>query len=164
MEISRYDSELSRVYLRIGEIHISKEPTVITTVLGSCISVTMFSSRSAIGGMCHGFLPQCQDFGKCDKEFSECLKFVDCSIWRMVDRFRRYGIMPRDIETRMFGGASFSEKKNDTGRYLSVGDKNIESARQVVVDMGLNLVAADVGGASGRRVVFYTHTGDVFLD
>ncbi len=42
--------ELPQVFLGMGQVHISEEPVVISTVLGSCISVTMFNRQSAMGG------------------------------------------------------------------------------------------------------------------
>ncbi len=155
--------ELPQVFLGMGQVHISEEPAVISTVLGSCISVTMFNRRSAIGGMCHGLLPHCRDAENCDKNPVECFRFVDCSVWRMTERFEARGIAPRNIETKMFGGANMFKRMSDSNSYLSVGAQNVESAKQVIADAGLSLLAFDVGGTSGRKILFYTHTGRVLL-
>jgi chemotaxis protein CheD len=157
------NSELPLVFLKMGQVHISQEPTVITTLLGSCISVTMFNRRSAIGGMCHGLLPHCRDPENCDKNPLECFKFVDCSVWRMTEQFQAYGVALQNIEVKMFGGANMFRKRSDANSRLSVGDQNVGSAKRVITDTGLNLVAFDVGGTSGRKILFYTHTGRVLL-
>ncbi len=156
------DSDIPQVFLKMGEVHISAEPTVITTVLGSCISVTMFNRRLAIGGMCHGFLPYCRDNENCAKNSRNCFRFVDCSVGRMVEQFRMRGVMPREIEVKMFGGASIFERIPGASS-LSVGDQNVESAKRAIAEAGLNLVSFDVGGLLGRRILFYTHTGRVLL-
>ncbi|MCP4540007.1 MAG: chemotaxis protein CheD [Chloroflexi bacterium] len=156
------NSDFPQVFLGMGQVHISAKPTVITTVLGSCISITMFNRRSEIGGMCHGLMPCCTDTKACDEDPLECFKFVDCSIWHMVEQFQMRGIAPKDIEVKMFGGASIFGTIPDASN-LSVGDQNVKSAKQVITEAGLNLVSFDVGGTSGRKILFYTHNGRVLL-
>jgi chemotaxis protein CheD len=41
--------KLLRFYLKPGEIHIADRPGIVTTVLGSCVSVTMYSPRLKTG-------------------------------------------------------------------------------------------------------------------
>ncbi|MGA2108628.1 MAG: hypothetical protein ABSH25_13400 [Syntrophorhabdales bacterium] len=46
-----------KVFLKPGEIYVGEEPAEISTILGSCVSVTMFSKRVRVGAICHALLP-----------------------------------------------------------------------------------------------------------
>jgi len=55
------DTDLDQVYLKPGELYIGEKPTKVITVLGSCVSITLFSKRLNIGAICHG---RCPNAGK----------------------------------------------------------------------------------------------------
>ena len=81
-------------YLKPGEMHLAMEPTVISTLLGSCVSVTMFHPQRRIGAICHGLLPACREGRacQCQRGCENGLKNMACSIRIMFDRFRTLGI------------------------------------------------------------------------
>ena len=54
---------MKTIYVKLGELGVSKEPAVIKTVLGSCISVCVYDSRLKCGGLCHFNLPERSDAG-----------------------------------------------------------------------------------------------------
>lgn len=160
-------AELPIVYLKPGELHISAEPNVVMTVLGSCVSIVMFNRRLGIGAICHGALPKCA--GICSKEdnpgccgnCSDPFRYVECSIYHMIGEFRKLGIGRNEIEVKLFGGADVLESKEGPPK-ATVGMQNISKALQIINSEGLKLVASDVGGERGYKVFFYTHTGDVW--
>ena len=45
------------VYLKPGELYIAWEPTVITTLLGSCVSVVFYLAEPKVTAACHAMLP-----------------------------------------------------------------------------------------------------------
>lgn len=150
------------VYLKPGEVHIAQTPTVVTTVLGSCVSVTMFAPAAGIGAICHGLLPACREKRSCDGSCTEGFKYVECSIQRMAERFKKLGIPPHEIEVKLFGGADMISAKG-RGNATNVGRQNIDIALQALEGEGLTLATYDVGGNGGRKIHFYTHTGEVLL-
>jgi len=81
----------------------------------------------------------------------------------MVEQFRAYSIAPKEIEVKMFGGANMFKGKLVANSRPSVGDQNVEAAKRAIADIGLKLAAFDVGGTSGREILFYAHTGRVLL-
>jgi chemotaxis protein CheD len=46
---------------------------------------------------------------------------------------------------------------------ISIGRQNIEMAEKILLSEGLTLKAKDVGGTGGRKILFYTGTGEVLL-
>jgi chemotaxis protein CheD len=153
------DIDLPVIYLMPSEMYVAQEPALVQTVLGSCVSVTMYDRKSGNGMICHGLLPQCRDSRSCSRTCAEEHKYMECSIHRMLERFDSLNIRRRDIEVKVFGGADmFASWKS-----MSVGKQNIETAMKIIKNEGLNVSASDVGGTKGRKIYFYTHTGEVLL-
>ena len=151
------------IYLRPGDIFISGEPATISTVLGSCVSVTMFNQEQKIGAICHNLLPVCKDKSRCRDNCPQAFRYVECTITRMVKEFTSRGIYLGDIEVKLFGGADmFNVKISNTGP-LTVGKQNIETALRILSETGLRISASDTGGSEGRKIIFHTHTGKVLL-
>lgn len=147
---------LAEIYLKPGEHYFGDKPTVVKTVLGSCISIVMFSPRKRIGGICHALLPE----GECSDDDARW-RYVNCSLLAMIEMFRERGVLPGELEVKAFGGAdmlSVSSGSSDT-----IGRKNIRTALKTVEILGLRLVACNLGGTRGRKLLFYTHTGEVLL-
>jgi chemotaxis protein CheD len=151
------------VYLKPGEIYISDKPAVVKTVLGSCISVTMFNARLRIGAICHGLLPECNEMNGCNCACIEGFRYVDCSIRRMLEELHSLGIVNDEIEIKMFGGADMFKTIGDKTRAINVGEKNIRTALKVLGESNLRLAASDTGGSKGRQIVFIPNTGEVFV-
>ena len=157
------ERELPVVYLKAGEMHFTDSPTLVITLLGSCLSVTMFSRRKGLGGICHGLLPQCGGRKQCDNKCLEGFKYVECSIRKMGELFDRHGAKRSEIEVKVFGGADMFSRQITTRGTVSVGQQNIQIAEKIIVSEGLTTLKTDVGGMRGRKIFFYTDTGEVFL-
>jgi chemotaxis protein CheD len=161
-EMDTQEIEIPSYNLNPGEAYVGSGPAVITTILGSCVSVTMRHAKSGISAMCHGVLPSCEK-GKCSaKSCPERFKFVECSIRRMLDKFDACGVNRSGIEVKIFGGSDMFGETGETTR-KTVGKQNISVAQGLLESEGLRICSFDTGGTQGRKIVFYTHTGDVFL-
>jgi chemotaxis protein CheD len=147
------EEELPVIYLKAGEMHYADKPSLVITVLGSCLSVTMHDRKAGIGGICHGLLPGC----------GQGFRFVDCSIRQMLRLFEKAGSRRRDIEVKCFGGADMFTRTIEKKGIVSVGRQNIRTAEETLAREGIRIVKQDVGGLGGRKVFFYTHTGEVLL-
>ena len=160
-----------RIDLKIGEVHISKEPEMVWTILGSCVAVVFHNKRLKTGGICHARLPEensrgpkCSDACpiKCLKEVPDSNQFiyVTCSIRYLLKRFLQLGIKQNEIDVKIFGGAAvlpYSEKLKP------IGEQNIEAALRMIEELSLNLVSQNTGGKRGRTLYFNTETGIVFV-
>jgi chemotaxis protein CheD len=161
--VNAFKRELPALYLKPGEMHYTEHPTMITTVLGSCLSVTMFNRRRSLAAICHGLLPACNGKKKCTGDCRDGLKYVECSIRRMARLFEQFGVTRKEIEVKFFGGADMFTSDIKKPGLISVGRQNVIAAKQTLASEGLILLTSDVGGPLGRKIVFYTDTGDVFL-
>ena len=159
--MSPHELGLPVFYLKPGEVYFSEKPALVMTILGSCISVTMYSARHGFGGICHVLLPKCHT-ESCNTQCSEVYRYADCSIRNMVERFVDMGALRKDIEVKIFGGSDIlviAGHKN----YVTVGKQNIEITKKTLMDEGLKIRAAHIGGTFGRKIFFFTHTGEVLM-
>ncbi len=159
----RIDGELPVVYLKAGELYVTTEPTLIVTVLGSCLTVTMFHRRKRLGGMCHGLYPRCRDAGTCTGSCEAAPRYVACAIRQMAGVFDRDGVRRSEIEVKCFGGADLFSSRKRPSELISVGRQNVSVAEEVLTAERLKLTSRDVGGNFGRKIFFYSHTGEVLL-
>ena len=161
--MSLVKEQLPLVYLKPGELYFSGEPAVVATVLGSCLAITMFHRRRGLGAICHGLLPTCDGQKDCSGDCLDGLKYVDCSIRRMVQLFDQQKVRRGEIEVKCFGGSDMFSRPIERQGLVSVGRQNIISAEKILHSEGLKLVVKDVGGLQGRKIFFSTHTGEVLL-
>ncbi len=160
MKLQRGD--MASVYLKPGEMFLGTEPTLVSTLLGSCVAVTMFSPHDGFGAICHGLLPTCREKSLCDCD--DELRYVDCAIRRMLESFAELGIAPAKLEVKVFGGSDmFQSDRPVTNSSITVGRQNIKVAQQMLEEQGLQISSIDVGGWRGRKILFFTHTGEVLL-
>lgn len=146
---------LQKLFLNPGELAILEVPTAVTTVLGSCISVTLHCPRLQLGTICHAVLPRGQA--------TEPGKYVDQSLRYMLDYFRQRQVAPRELVAKLFGGADMFTQLEARGRERTVGGQNVQVALEVLRLAGLQPRAMDSGGQEGRKIVFFSHSGDVYL-
>ncbi len=97
----------------------------------------------------------------CNGRCAECFKYVECSIRHMLEQFRSLGIGHREIEVKLFGGADMFAAGD--GERETVGAQNTKIALRTIKKERLTLSKSDTGGSQGRKIFFYTHTGEIFL-
>lgn len=155
--------ELPMLYLKPGELHVTDKPMIVRTLLGSCLAVTMFNRRLGIAAMCHATLPEISLEERRRGNFSERFKYVNAVIPEMAARLRSYGIRNDEIEVKLFGGAETLHTEGAPNMNQLVGKSNIAAALKILEAEGLRVDTSDAGGAFGRKIFFYTNTGEVLL-
>ncbi|WP_277656079.1 chemotaxis protein CheD [Seleniivibrio woodruffii] len=150
-------NEIESYYLKPGEIFYSEEPAMVRTVLGSCVSITMFVPRFKIGIISHCMLPTSQD---AIHRGEDAMKYVDCALLYMNKKIINSGAEKRETEVKLFGGSNmFTIADADSG----VGIKNVNSALNLIKKLGYGIVSSDTGGNFTRKLFFSFDTGKVYL-
>jgi len=145
-----------RVKIHIGEIYTSSEPTIIETLLGSCVSVCLYDPKKRSGGMNHILLP-----GKADlQRFDDATRYGINAMEILINSMMKLGSKRKNILSKIFGGAHILQS---LGRHMAPGQKNIEFVEEFLDLEGIPVVSRNTGGHNGRKIYFHTHTGDVFL-
>lgn len=148
---------LLEVFLNPGEFHFGRGDTRISTLLGSCVSITLWHPRRRIGGMCHYMLtgrnrpPGASLDGRyADEAFALFLEHVAAA-----------GTRPAEYQAKLFGGANML---NDlAGSNIDIGRRNIAHARELLATQNIALLSEHVGGNGRRKLHFDLWSGDVWL-
>jgi len=147
------------VHLMPGQILVAREPTLITTLLGSCVSVCLYSAAHKIGGMSHSVLPSPGNL----KVIGD-VRYVECALSSMLKELRMLGVSPGNLEAKMFGGADmFPQQVRGGGISRLVGDGNTEAAKKFLMNAGVRVISECTGGTSGMKLIFDTSTGVVLV-
>lgn len=155
---------LTTVYLHPGEVCYSEKDIVVSTVLGSCISISMYNAAIPFSGISHCQLPTCKEPHNNCQNCKEQYKYVDCTVKNMVQKFNQHGIANKDIELKLFGGADVLQTVSGKIKINTVGSQNINSAIKTISEFNIKIMASDVGGERGRKLFFRSKTGEVFLN
>ncbi|MGC9519107.1 MAG: chemotaxis protein CheD [Desulfuromonadaceae bacterium] len=139
------------VYLKPGEYHVATRPCRVETVLGSCVSVTLFCPVTKMAAMNHAMFPN-----GCDSD-----RFVVVSLGNMLRCLNAQGAYIHKLEAKMFGGANSFYR--NTGTLRHVGELNVEASRLWLEQNNIRLLNSDVGGQVGRKVVFLSSSGKVYV-
>lgn len=142
------------LYLHPGQTRVSAEPVTLTTILGSCIAVTLWDLSYRIGGMTHFMLPAWDGTGV------RSARYGDVAMAELIDSIFRLGANKRSLQARVFGGACVLSVFRGTANG-QLGNRNAEVALQTLTEAGISVIQRDVAGTSGRKVLFNTGTGDV---
>jgi chemotaxis protein CheD len=142
-------------FLHPGRVFTSAEPCTVRTILGSCVAVCIWDSVLKAGGVNHFVLPYSAENGQGSPRFG------NVAVQRLIADLLALGCEKRNLQAKVFGGASvigaFREGRNQLGM------KNIQIALDLLASEGIPVIAEDVGGQRGRKVVFQTHDGTAWV-
>lgn len=155
MQIAAPDGRAA-FYLHPGQLYVSSEPTVVTTVLGSCVSVCLWDPLLGFGGINHFLLPH---WAGSDTAFS--LRYGNVAVQQLIDRLLALGCRKRNLLAKLFGGACVIDAIRRGENHL--GMKNVKIARKLLAEMGIEVAAEDIGGRRGRKLIFQTDDGAAWV-
>lgn len=145
-----------QIHLNIGDFYASKEPSVLHTVLGSCIAVCLMDQKEKIGGMNHILLP-----GKADlKHMDCCARYGVNAMELLISKILNIGGRRDQLSAKVFGGGNVLPSLFGINR---VGRENTAFVLSYLDHEGIPIQCHDVGGDYTRKIYFHTDTGDVFL-
>lgn len=144
------------IRINSGEFAFAEGKAVLETVLGSCVAITFWDSRHRVGAMCHYLLPERPK--RSEQKEAGC--YADESIQAITGRFRNMGVLPGDLEVRMFGGGNMFPTVLHVN-IAPIGDRNIEAGRRLLETCGCALVQVDLAGEVHRKITFDIQTGKV---
>lgn len=154
------------ILLQPGDYYFSNDPnTRIRTLLGSCVSVTLWHPKFKAGGMCHILLPQrkksASEPGLILSMQNADARYADEALWLLREEIKQIGLPLKQFQAKIFGGARMFS--SEQGAIADVGSKNIQAARDLLHSMGLNFSSEHVGGTGHRNVFFDLWSGDVWV-
>ena len=142
-----------RIFLSSGTLFCAPTPSVISTVLGSCVAVCLWDTREHVGGMNHYLLPRRM------QELASP-RFGDVAIDQLVDGMTELGCRVGSLRAKIFGGA---EVLPFGARGDTVGNQNVRIALELLRRHGIPILTRCTGGHSGILIRLYSETGDVVV-
>ncbi|CCH49773.1 chemotaxis protein CheD [Pseudodesulfovibrio piezophilus] len=153
---------LPKVFLQTGDCFFGIQPTLVTTVLGSCLAITMHVPQMGVGTICHAFLPDSAE-QKMGGHDPQVCRFVDTALQNMLETLDKVGVPRRDLVVKLFGGSTGITMRGVANSSYDIGRRNIEMARKLLHFARLNIEVEDVGGSQGRKLLFHTQTGEIWV-
>jgi chemotaxis protein CheD len=144
---------IRRVFLSPGEIACAAKPTLITTVLGSCVAVTLWDSVRNLGGVNHFILPRARMSG-------DGARYGDQAMAQLMEEMLALGASRANLQAKVFGGANVLPIGGNNG---TVGAANVAFAMNDLSEHRIMVKAHRTGGEHGRLLVFNTSTGEAFV-
>lgn len=137
-------------FLKPGYIFLAKEPSIVSAVLGSCVSVCIYDQKRQIGGMNRFQLPCIY------KKNEATAMYGNVATLALIRMMLSDGSKVKNLEAQVIGGAY-----NREFSMHNIGQENIITARKVLVRERICIASEDTGGEKGRKVIFNTHTSEL---
>ncbi len=148
-----------RLSLNIGQIILVTKPSMISTVLGSCVSVCLYSIHKNTGGMIHYALPYQLEHNLIE----DPLRYGDQAVPILVEEMVKISSDPiNTLKAKIIGGANCLVRTPGGGTN-NIGEQNIQMARDILKRFQIEVTGEHVGGEVGRKVYFYTAGGRVMV-
>jgi len=155
------DATLLEVYIQPGESRMVEEPSLMRTLLGSCVGITFWAPRPGLAAMCHPMLPRRP--AKMEKAGApDGRRYVDFAIRNLAEQLDARGVRRGEVQVKLFGGCDVLPVAKNNLR-PTVGRLNYESALRVLESEGFSVSASCLGGNCGVTILFNTSTGEVLL-
>lgn len=154
------EKPLRCIVLGPGDFHFDRGQTRISTLLGSCVSITLWHPARQIGGMCHYML--CERPRKAQQELDG--RYAAEAFQRFLAQAAREGTQPSEYVAKLFGGANmFATTSQAVSPTPAIGQNNIDYGRALLNTHRVPLIAEHVGGSGRRKLHFDLWSGDVWL-
>lgn len=155
--MSELPEAVDLVVLNTGDFHFGGGRTRISTLLGSCVSITLWHPRKRIGGMCHYMLTQRHrpDGAALDGRFAaEAFELF-------LQQVKKHDTRPWEYQAKLFGGANMFG--SDGAGQPDIGARNIDYGLSFLDAHHIALISRHVGGSGRRKLHFDLWNGSVWL-
>lgn len=155
MHDTRFPYEIASILP--GEFFVSREPMVVYTVLGSCISACIRDPIAGVGGMNHFMLPAPKEHQSGDAWGGESTRYGSFAMEQLINGILMRGGNRSRLEVKLFGAGKIYEGNID------VGARNTEWVLHYLAQEGLSVVKSDLGDVFPRKVYYFTDSGRVLM-
>lgn len=148
------------LYLDPGQYAVGDRHCRFRTLLGSCVSITLWHPGRRIGAMSHFLLPYraSRPGGAPDAPDP---RYGDEALILMLDGLGARGVRAQECEAKIFGGGIMFPDV-DAPKHSGIGRRNGEAARQMLDAVGIPIRSESLFGQGYRTVVFDVDSGCVW--
>lgn len=146
------------VNIHIGEYYSSRDPVIISTVLGPCVAVCLYDKSSKIGGMNHILMPGGGSSSGKNRGLES--RYAITAMELLINQMMRLGADRYNLTAKIFGGASILSAISPD---FSMGMKNVESVVNFLITENIPIKNYNFGGSDSRRIYYHTDSDTVLL-
>ena len=140
-----------------GDYYVTKEKNIIlSTLLGSCISVCLKDKVTGIVAMNHFMLGT--SIKKDEMIISDDARYGMYAMEKMINEMMKLGARRHSLQAKVFGGGEVLGTKIN-----NVSKSNIAFAMNYLKMEDIPILAYDVGGKFGRKLFFVPDTYEIFV-
>jgi chemotaxis protein CheD len=150
---------MKKIYLPPGGYFVGDASHQVQTLLGSCVSITLWQPKLKVGAMSHFLLAR--RGGELNVVPKLDARYGEEAMWLMLRELERYGVRPEECRGKIFGGANMFPGQTSI-EALSVGRKNGEAARELLLAHHIPVASESLFGIGHRQIIFNIATGDVW--
>jgi chemotaxis protein CheD len=152
---------MPRVNIRPGEQFVANRPTLISTILGSCVAACLWDPLTRIAGMNHFMLVNNRYARNMPLNISEAGRYGIHAMELLINELMRRGADRKKLRAKAFGGGKvFDDVKTDN--FFCVGEINVRFIQEFLDSENIPLDAADLGGDTGKIIRFRTDTFQIY--
>ncbi|MGV7928924.1 MAG: chemotaxis protein CheD [Spirochaetota bacterium] len=140
------------VNVGIADIGLASSPDILRTILGSCVGICLYDPGASLAGLSHIMLPAKSDRNSNDR------KYADSALPLLVEEMAKKGALKSRMIAKIVGGSTMF-KMAENSMMGEIGKNNVKKVRDVLGEIGIRIVAEDVGGDYGRTIDFYAEDG-----
>lgn len=146
-----------------GQVWFGQAPAQVSTLLGSCVAITLWHPPSKQGGMCHFMLPE-RPPTQSRAGLGLDGRYGDEALRLLLRCAERAGCPVAECEFKLFGGGHMFDRESSlTPLSMSVNARNVEQALWLTQRHGLHVTAEHLGGEGHRQIRFDLNNGDVWV-
>lgn len=143
------------VLLLPGDYFVGGQDHRVRTLLGSCVSITLWHRPTRTGAMSHYLLTRPN--GRCGEVLNA--RYGEDALALMLAGLRALGINERECEAKVFGGARMFPHLKDGGQ---IGQLNGRNAKALLARHRIGIVSESLYGDGPRQIIFDIRSGDVW--
>ncbi len=150
------------VYLLPGEYFVGDARYRIRTLLGSCVSITLWHRGLRIGAMSHFLLSEREPDPGGEPTAGLSGRYGKDAMQLMVAQLQERGVRVRECEAKVFGGGTMFPGI-EGNRQPGIGHRNGVAAERLLAEYGIPVVSESLFGTGHRHILFDVSTGDVWV-
>ncbi len=150
-------------FLHPGEHYVTREPMVLSTLLGSCVSVCLFDPVARVMGMNHFLLPMHHFVRREPVLASDAGRYGLWAMELIINGMFNLGARREHLRAKVFGGANVLALIHHLPERFNIGTSNVQFVRHFLERDQIPLVAEDLGGDQARQIHFHGADFSVYV-
>jgi chemotaxis protein CheD len=159
MILKKNEAAKQNLYLLFaGEYFVGLGQIILSTLLGSCVTVCLYDLEKEIGGINHFIVPE-DNAMNIAPFYDTKTRYGTFAMEILINEMLKKGATRENLRAKVFGGASILMENNE----YHIGIKNVNFALKYLELEKIPVTAKDIGGTMGRKIYFIPATGKVYL-